>query len=81
MRVVVKPYSVFRDRLGDEVILEFNENKVVVRDILLKLGSLYGINGIGVKPIVIIGNEIVSEDYVVEGDHVVLYLVPPFSGG
>lgn len=81
MRVLVKPYSVFRDRLGDEVILEFNENKVMVRDILLRLRVLYDINSTGVKPIVIVGNEIVSEDYIVEGDLVVLYLVPPFSGG
>jgi len=81
VRVLVKPYSVFRDRLGDEVILEFNENKVMVRDILLRLRVLYDINSTGVKPIVIVGNEIVSEDYIVEGDLVVLYLVPPFSGG
>lgn len=81
MRVVVKPYSVFKDRLGDEVILEFNESKVVVKDILLRLRSLYDINSIGVKPIIIVGSNVVSEDYIIEGDLVEIYLVPPFSGG
>lgn len=81
MRVLIKPYSVFRDKLKGEVVLEFNGNEILVKDILEKLESLFNISSTGVKPIVIINDEVVDEKSIVRGEFVELYLVPPFSGG
>lgn len=81
MRVVIKPYSVFRDKLKEEVVLEFSGNEILVKDILEKLESLFNISSTGVKPIVIINDEVVDEKSVVRGEFVELHLVPPFSGG
>jgi molybdopterin converting factor small subunit len=81
VRVIVRPHSIFRDRLGGDVILEFSEKEVVVKNILDKLESMYKISAIGVKPVIIVNDEIVTENYVVRGDSVELHLVPPFSGG
>ncbi len=81
MRVVIKPYSIFRDKLGGELILEFRENEVHVKNILEKLEMMFGISKMGVKPIIIVNDNIVDENYVVKGSCVELYLVPPFSGG
>jgi len=81
VRVVVKPYSGFKDKLGGDVILEFSENEIRVKNILEKLEYLYSISRTGVKPIIIIGYEIVDENYALKSDYVEIYLVPPFSGG
>jgi cobyric acid synthase len=81
VRVVIKPYSVFRDKLKGEVVLEFSGNEILVKDILEKLESLFSISSTRVKPIVIINDEVVDEKSVVRGEFVELHLVPPFSGG
>jgi len=78
---VIKPYSVFRDKLGGDLILEFGEDEVPVKSILERLEVMFSISKVGVKPIVIVNDSVVNENYIVKGSYIELYLVPPFSGG
>ena len=78
MKIRIKAYSVFRDYLGDEVELE-TDRAVTVGELLLLIREKYQIPS-ELKPIVIVNNAIVGEDYVLDKD-VLVHIAPPFSGG
>lgn len=78
MKVVIKAYSIFADYLGDELLLEL-EREVTVGELLSILKERYKMPA-GIKPIVVINNSVVNEDYVIREGSVV-HIAPPFSGG
>lgn len=78
MRVIVRAYSVFRDYIGEEQVIELKHGKTV-RDLLSALFERYHIPA-DVKPVVILNGKVVDEDCVIPEDSVV-YITPQFSGG
>lgn len=78
MKVLVRAYSVFRDALGESLEVEF-DRQISIGDLLLFLKRKYKLPE-NIRPVVIIGNRVVGEDYIIDADTTV-HIAPPFSGG
>lgn len=78
MRIVIKSYSILRDILGENIVLELNK-PISVGEVVSYLREKYNIPG-EVEIIVIIDNEIRDENYIVSGD-TTIHITPPFAGG
>lgn len=78
MKIVIRAYSVFRDCVGDERVIDLKPGSTV-RDLLAELYNICHIPS-DIKPIVILNNQVVGEDHVLV-DNSVVYITPQFSGG
>ncbi|MEM3763180.1 MAG: molybdenum cofactor biosynthesis protein MoaE [Desulfurococcaceae archaeon] len=78
MKVVVKAYSLFKDYIGEEVVLEFDD-EITVEELLRILKEKYKMPE-NVQPIVIVNSTIVEGKYVLR-ENTVVHITPPFSGG
>jgi molybdopterin synthase catalytic subunit len=78
VRIRIKPISALRDYLGETVELEF-EKPVSISELVRILREEYGIPD-QLEIIAIVGDRVVSGEYIINHDEVV-YLTPPFAGG
>lgn len=78
MRIVVKPFSVLRDIIGEHVELNV-EKSITIKELLELIRDRYGVPE-DVELLAILDNRIAREDQVIDRDSTI-YLTPPFSGG